>query len=69
MPKELTMHNGEVVAPDNLRLRCSECRGGTDEARGGALTRYVDRDSDPDSVVRCADCGKKHSTDSLEATP
>jgi RNase P subunit RPR2 len=65
--KRLEMRNGDVVAPDNLKLRCSRCHGGTDEAPGGALTQYIDKAGDPESVVRCAECGKKHSIDSLES--
>jgi len=44
---------------DGLELACTECRPWR--------TRPVRKDSDFDSVVRCAQCGKKHSTDSLEA--
>jgi len=49
----------------SLRLRCTRCHGGTDEAPGGALTKPVRHQSDPESVVRCAECGKKHGRDSL----
>ena len=48
-----------------LRLECSKCHGGNDEAPGGALTVPVRYDDDPDTVVRCASCGKKHSEASL----
>lgn len=70
MPKQ-TMVNGEVVDVSTnpfagMRLRCSQCHGGNDEAPGGALTTPERREDDPQTVVRCAECGKKHSTDSLE---
>lgn len=48
-----------------VRLACSSCHGGNDEAPGGATTKPVRKRDDPDSVVRCARCGKKHSTNSL----
>lgn len=39
-----------------IRLRCTACEG------------YRDFDRERGSqVVRCADCGKRHSTDSLHA--
>jgi len=38
-----------------IRLKCTECRA------------YRDFERDGESVVRCADCGKRHSTDSLYA--
>lgn len=65
--KELRMVNGEVVDVD-IKLRCTECHGGNDEAPGGALTEWHRKDDDPGSVVRCDDCGKRHSTDSLVDT-
>lgn len=48
-----------------VRLECTKCHGGNDEAPGGALTRPVRRDTDPKTVVRCAECGKKHGKGSL----
>jgi hypothetical protein len=48
-----------------VRLACSKCHGGRSEAAGGATTKPVRKAGDPDSVVRCARCGKKHSTNSL----
>jgi hypothetical protein len=50
-----------------LVLVCSECHGGNDESPGGAETVPVRKRSDPETVVRCATCGRKHSTDSLRA--
>lgn len=41
-----------------MRLRCTNCRP-------KRPTAYRKPD-DPTSVCRCSDCGKKHSTDSLE---
>ena len=38
-----------------IRLKCTNCRA------------YREFDRDGESVVRCADCGKRHSTDSLYA--
>jgi len=48
-----------------LRLECTKCHGGNDEAPGGALTIPVRKRDDPTSIVRCATCGKKHSDNSL----
>jgi ribosomal protein L44E len=45
---------------DDLRLSCTDCPGLTPPAR---------EHTDPDSVVRCHDCGKKHSRDSLRVVP
>lgn len=39
-----------------LRLNCERC---------GRFTEYASKTGDPDSVVRCDECGKKHSTDSV----
>jgi DNA-directed RNA polymerase subunit RPC12/RpoP len=39
-----------------LRLNCSACH---------AFTRYTRQLDDPTTVVRCKDCGKKHSDDSV----
>lgn len=41
-----------------IRLDCADCAGRTDPWR---------RPDDPETVVRCGTCGKRHSTDSLEA--
>jgi len=40
-----------------MALRCTRCRELTDAYR---------EDDDPKTVCRCEDCGKKHSTHSLE---
>lgn len=40
----------------DLRLNCHPC---------GDFTEYHRKDNDPNTVVRCDGCGKKHSTDSL----
>lgn len=48
-----------------MRLECTKCRGGNDEAPGGRLTTPVRKPDDPKTVVRCATCGKKHGKDSL----
>ena len=40
-----------------IRLRCVSCRA----------YRPFDRDPDRPTVVRCAACGRRHSTDSLHA--
>lgn len=69
---ELRADGGVDLAGDErpgelkIRLRCTRCPGGDDEAPGGALTIPYRRDGDPESIVRCRDCGKKHSRDSLE---
>lgn len=60
---DLTAQEGPGDLP--LRLECSKCHGGNDEAPGGALTTPVRYRDDPDTVVRCASCGKKHSDSSL----
>ena len=39
-----------------LRLNCNRC---------GAFEGYNRKDDDPDSVVRCDGCGKRHSTASV----
>lgn len=60
----------EVERPNDLvaiRLRCSRCNGGDDESPGGALTDPWRKPDDPETVVRCGTCGKRHSTESLEA--
>jgi hypothetical protein len=53
---------GECV----LRLLCTRCKGPYDEAPGGGLTKPCRKESDPDTVVRCWRCGKKHSEDNLK---
>ncbi|MFW5896309.1 MAG: hypothetical protein ACOCUA_02885 [archaeon] len=40
-----------------MRLRCVRCREQTEAYR---------ESDDPPSVCRCGECGKRHSTDSLE---
>lgn len=71
MSKQVDMVNGEVVdISDNpfagMQLRCTRCHGGESESPGGALTDPTRKADDPKTVVRCAECGKRHSTDSLE---
>lgn len=39
-----------------LRVNCHRC---------GAFAKYTHNREDPDTVIRCSGCGKKHSTDSL----
>lgn len=39
-----------------LRLNCTACND---------FTEYRTRGDDPDTVVRCADCGKRHNKDSV----
>lgn len=48
------------IAGGQTRLKCSRCH--PDPVRTVPV-RYAD---DPPTVARCAGCGKKHSTDSLE---
>jgi len=52
---KLTMHNGEIITA-GMVLDCSDCPDTTDPDR---------KRDDPKTVVRCAECGKRHSTDSL----
>jgi len=44
----------------HTKLKCSACRP--------FYTRPVRKRSDPKTVVRCAQCGKKHSKDSMEVS-
>lgn len=60
---DLTSHEGPNDA--KVRLECTKCRGGNDEAPGGRKTTPVRKRDDPKSVVRCATCGKKHGEGSL----
>jgi hypothetical protein len=60
MPKELGMVNGDVVDIQpfaGMLLACTHCETETDAYR---------KSSDPKSVCRCGECGRKHSTDALE---
>lgn len=59
--REINPHADGVLALGwhaDLELACSNCRP--------HRTLPVRYDDDPDTVVRCAQCGKKHSTNSLE---
>jgi len=56
--RQLTMHNGHVCTP-SVRVECTNC----DDRQ-----QYERRDDDPQSVVRCVECGKRHSRDSLVDT-
>lgn len=40
----------------DLRLNCHRC---------GDFTDYHRKNDDPQTVIRCGGCGKKHSTDSI----
>jgi ribosomal protein S27E len=53
--KRLTMVNGSVIESD-IRVECVDC---------DSPHEYFRKDDDPKSVVRCKECGKKHSQDSL----
>ena len=56
-----------------VRLKCSGCPpadrvsndGSEDFDEVPARTKPVRKSGDPDTVVRCARCGKRHSTNSL----
>jgi RNase P subunit RPR2 len=54
--RELTMINGHIHEPPKLRLECVDC----DER-----TRFHSKPDDPYTVVRCQQCGTKHSRNSL----
>jgi len=55
--RELKMQNGTVLdAQPDIKLACPGC---------GEWCEYERRDDDPDTVVRCQKCGKRHSRDSL----
>lgn len=60
--RELRMANGRVESAPKIRLECTRCHGGDGEAPGGA---YTDFEREGENVVRCVECGKRHSTDSL----
>jgi len=68
---DLTDQEGPGDLP--LRLECSGCPprdrvsndGSEDFEELPALTTPVRYRDDPDTVVRCASCGKKHSDSSL----
>jgi len=47
------------------KLKCSRCHGGNDEAQGGAINTAYKHPNDPETVIRCVECDKKHSKDSL----
>jgi ribosomal protein S27E len=53
--KRLTMVNGTVIESD-IRVECVDCETPQD---------YYRKDDDPQTVVRCKQCDKKHSQDSL----
>lgn len=60
------------TTPSNEDLKVVlHCTGCTEDLGDGrpVFTEYETRTSDPDSVVRCGDCGKRHSKDSLHALP
>lgn len=48
---------GGTIAGSTTKLACTSCRPWR--------TRPVRKRDDPETVVRCAQCGKKHGTDSL----
>jgi DNA-directed RNA polymerase subunit M/transcription elongation factor TFIIS len=55
--KKLIMQNGEVLDADpEIRLDCTRC----DQHR-----EYYRKHDDPETVVRCSECGKRHSKHSL----
>lgn len=61
----------------SLRLRCTGCPARTVPTDGPGegvdevppLRKPVRHQSDPKTVVRCAECGKKHGKDSLTLVP
>jgi uncharacterized Zn finger protein len=57
--KQLTMYNGTVVDETDIKLDCTRCE---------AFRDYHRKDDDPETVVRCDDCGKRHSKHSLVDT-
>lgn len=68
---DLTAHEGPGDLA--LRLRCTGCPTRTVPGDGPGesvdevkpLRKPVRHQSDPKTVVRCAECGKKHGKDSL----
>ncbi|MFB6282556.1 MAG: hypothetical protein ABEK59_01285 [Halobacteria archaeon] len=46
-------------------LDCVNCEKNVEAGRGGIVTHPIREKDDPNTVVRCAECGRKHSTDSL----
>lgn len=51
-----------------ILLECTRCSKSAD-GDGPIYCDFERRDDDPDTVVRCDVCGKKHSKDSLHALP
>jgi NAD-dependent SIR2 family protein deacetylase len=63
--REIDPHDEGVIdlrgpGPAYTKLRCVDCRP--------HLTTPVRYRDDPETICRCAQCGKRHSTDSLEVT-
>lgn len=66
------MRNGRVADAD-VKLECTNCPPRDRVSENGdenftelpARNDFEQRDGDPKSVVRCAECGKKHSRKSL----
>jgi uncharacterized Zn finger protein len=54
--RELTFTNGRVRDAPRIRLQCTAC---------GELTRFT---KEGETTVKCRECGKRHSTDSLVDT-
>lgn len=61
-----------AASPQNEDLKVVlQCTGCTEELGDGrpVFTDFETREGDPETVVRCSDCGKRHSKDSLHALP
>lgn len=72
-PDTIDLTNEEMPGDLRIRLECTKCPprdrvsedGSEDFVELPAQTKPVRRKGDPKTVVRCAECGKKHGKDSL----
>lgn len=66
MSDRIDLTEGEREGECVLRLMCTRCGTSHDEGSGGRLTKPYRFEDDPDTVVRCWSCGKKHSENNLK---
>lgn len=68
----IDLTEGEIEGQPVLRLKCTGCtRDSGDEEWSDEprLTKPFRKKDDPETVVRCQKCRKKHSDDSLTTAP
>lgn len=58
MTDEIDLSSGEKPWEFQIILECKGCG-----VQAGPVRRYTD----PNTIVRCRECGKRHHRDSLEA--